>query len=258
MGELFPNQSFGMNILKHKELPILESKEFNFYRCIEFQDIYYGKTVSELHKGNLRVSKRRDNRYSNLFPGQKLSYWADSPQTARAEIKRWESSNNILTFGAYDDGSSFIPTIYPAENLRIIDGIHFEFDKILKKVGNHEELTRSEKEFIDKIGREKPDCLAYYSEAKAGGICFLFFEKGFKKLSLREVRLRLGDKKGKNTARVICASGSDYTPALARYGCYFSPIAKVKYDDSYTESDEYILRKQVEDYSHEKIARRMR
>ena len=118
MGELFPNQSFGIIIQKHNDLPILESYEFDFYRCIEFNDTYYGKTVSELHGGNLRVS-RRDNRYSNLFPGQKLSYWADSPQTARAEIKKWGSGNNILTFWAYDDGSSFIPTIYLAENIRI-------------------------------------------------------------------------------------------------------------------------------------------
>ena len=57
---------------------------------------------------------------------------------------------------------------------------------------------------------------------------------------------------------MICASGSDYIPTLLKYGYYFSPIAKVKYDDSYIESDEYILRKQVEDYSHEKIVRRMR
>ena len=34
---------------------------------------------------------------------------------------------------------------------------------------------------------------------------------------------------------------------------YFSPIARVKYDDKYIESDEYILRKQVEEYSYEKI-----
>ncbi len=122
----------------------------------------------------------------------------------------------------------------------------------MKKVGNHEELTRSEKEFIDKIGREKPDCLAYYSEAKAGGVCFLFFEQGFKKLSLREVALRLGDYKGKNTAKVTCAITSDFCPVLKNYGYYFSPIAKTKYDDKYTKSDEYILRKQVEDYSRNK------
>ena len=180
MGELFPNQYWGMDIWKHKELPIIESHDFNFFRCLEFKGTYYGKTVSELHCGNLRVS-RKDNRYSNLFPGQKLSYWADSSQTARAEIKKWKAGNNILTFWAYDDGSSFIPTIYPVENIRIIDGIHFGFDKILKKVGNHEELTNHEKEFINRIEREKPDCLAYHSEARAGGICFLFFEQGFKK-----------------------------------------------------------------------------
>lgn len=257
MGELFPNQYFGMDIWKYQELPIIESHDFNFFRCLEFQDIYYGKTVSELHRGNLRVS-RKDNRYSNIFPGQKLSYWADSPQTARAEVKKWGAGNNLLTFWAYDDGSSFIPTVYPAEYLRVIDGINFGFDIILKKIGNHEELTCDEKEFIDRLGREKPDCLAYHSEAKEGGICFLFFEQGFRKLSLREVALRLGDYKGKNTAKVTCAITSDFSPVLKGYGHYFSPIARVKYNDKYIETDEYILRKQVEEYSREKIRERMR
>ena len=256
MGEFFQNQYWGMDIWKHQELPIIESHDFNFFRCLEFEKNYYGKSVSELHNGNLRVS-RKDNRYSNLFPGQKLSYWADSPQTAKAEIKKWGSGNNILTFWAYDDGSSFIPTIYPAENIRIVDGIHFGFDKILKKVGNHEKLTKNEKEIIDRIGYEKPDCLAYHSEARKGGVCFLFFEQGFKKLSLREVKLRLGDCKGKNTANVTCAITSDFSPVLEGYGYYFSPIAKVKYDKKYIMSDEYILRKQVEEYSNEKIMENM-
>lgn len=69
MGEFFPNQYWGMDIWKHQELPIIESHDFNFFRCLEFNDGYYGKTVSELHSGNLRLS-RKDNRYSNLFPGQ--------------------------------------------------------------------------------------------------------------------------------------------------------------------------------------------
>ena len=163
-----------------------------------------------------------------------------------------------MTFWAYDDGSSFIPTIYPAKSIRIIDGIHLGFDKILKKVGNHVELTNNEKELIDRIGREKPDCLAYHSEAKAGGTCFLFFEQGFKKLSLREVALRLGDCNGRNTAKVTCVVTSDFSPVLEGYGYYFSPIAKIKYDEKYTTSDEYILRKQVEDYSHEQITEMMR
>ena len=163
-----------------------------------------------------------------------------------------------MTFWAYDDGSSFIPTIYPAENIRIIDGINMGFDKILKKINDHEELTSREKDFIDKIRCEKPDCLAYYSEARAGGICFLFFEQGFKKLSLREVALRLGDYKGKNTAKITCAVTSDFKPILEGYGYYFSPIARTEYDDKYTTSDEYILRKRVKDYSHKQIAEMMR
>lgn len=83
------------------------------------------------------------------------------------------------------------------------------------------------------------------------------FEQGFRKLSLREVSLRLGDYKGKNTAKVTCASGSGFSPVLKGYGHYFSPIARVKYDDKYIETDEYILRKQVEEYWYEKIREKM-
>ena len=46
MGEFFPNQYWGMDIWKHQELPIIESHDFNFFRCLEFNDGYYGKTVS--------------------------------------------------------------------------------------------------------------------------------------------------------------------------------------------------------------------
>lgn len=180
MSELFPNQYWGMEIWKHKELPILESQDFNFFRCIEFKESLYGKMISELHSDN----------------------WA------------------------YDDGSSFIPTVYPADYLRIIDGIHFGFDRILKKVGNHEKLSEEERDFIHRIALEEPDCLAYTSEARKGGICFLFFEHGFKKLSLREVSLRLGDYPGKNCATIPCAVTSDFTPVLESYGYYFLPIAK--------------------------------
>lgn len=257
MGELFPNQYYGVDIWKYEKLPIIESHDFSFYRCLEFKENYYGKTVSELHSGNLRVS-RKDNRYSNLFPGQRLSYWADSPKTARAEVKKWGAGNNLFTFWAYDDGSSFIPTIYPAENLRVVDGIHFGFDKILKKVGNHEKLTKDEREFVDRIGREKPDCLAYRSEAKKDGVCYLFFEQGFRKLSLRKVSLRLGDYKGKNTATIVCAVTSDFTPVLESYGGYFLPIARTKYNKEYVKTDEYILRKEVEDYWHQRIRETIR
>lgn len=257
MSQLFPNQYWGMDILKHKELPILQSHDFNFFRCLEFSEQYYGKTIRELHSGNLRVS-RKDNRYSSLFPEQKLSYWADSPQTARAEVKKWGAGKNLLTFWAYDDGSSFVPTVYPADYLRIIDGIHFGFDKILKKVGNNENLSVDEQNYIEKIALEEPDCLAYKSETRKNGICFLFFEHGFRKLSLREVSLRLGDYPGKNSAKVPCAITGDFVPVLKSYGYYFSPKAKIKYNTQYENTDEYILRKQVEDYSSNKIQRAMK
>jgi len=76
---------------------------------------------------------------------------------------------------------------------------------------------------------------------------FLFFEKGFQKLSLREVRLRLGDKKGKNSNTVACAVTSDYCPIIKNYGFYFSPIAKTGINHTYTQSEEYKLRKKVQE-----------
>ena len=249
MGELFSNQSNGTAIWKYKDLPLLKASEFVFFRCVEFQQSFYGKTISELHRGNLRLS-RTDNRYSNLFPGQKLSYWADCPQTARAEVKKWGATNNLLTFWAYDDASSFRPTIYPRNNLRIIDGIHFGFHQILKKVEQNIRLSSDERLFVDRIAQEEPDCLAYQSEARKKGICFLFFEHGFCKLSLRQVSLRLGDYPGKNKTSVGCAFSSDYTPSLESYGYYFLPIAKKRYCEEYKNSDEYILRKQVMEYFH--------
>lgn len=125
-------------------------------------------------------------------------------------------------------------------------------------MGNHEKLTKDEREFVDRIGREKPDCLAYRSEAKKDGVCYLFFEQGFRKLSLRKVSLRLGDYKGKNTATIVCAVTSDFTPVLESYGGYFLPIARTKYNKEYVKTDEYILRKEVEDYWHQRIRETIR
>lgn len=252
MGELFPNQYYGVDIWKQRELPILDSHDFNFFRCLDFKDKYYRKTVSELHHGNLRIS-RVDNRYSALFPGQKLSYWADSIKTARAEVKKWGASNNLLTFWAYDDGSSFLPTVHPASRLRIIDGIHFGFDRILKKINDHVELSQEEQAFVNKIASTEPDCLAYKSEASKNGICYLFFEHGFKKLSLREVSLRLGNEKGRNRATIPCANSSDFTPIIKSYGFYFLPKTKKKFDKAYIDSEEYTLRSQCMEHSMEKV-----
>ncbi len=247
------NHTGNMAIRKHVDLPLLLTGEFNFYRCVEFKVDMYNKTISTLHAGNLRLS-RTDNRYANLFPGQKLSYWADSPRTARAEVKKWGASNNILTFWAYDDGSSFIPTVYPRKEIQIIDGTQLEFNKILKKLDKDEILSKSERELVDMIAYQEPDCLVYESEARKGRLNYLFFEHGFKKLSLREVRLRLGEQKGKNQQRIICAHSGDYAPILDSYGYTLMPIAKIKKDKDYINTDEYKLRVEVYIDSAKRIA----
>ena len=120
-----------------------------------------------------------------------------------------------------------------------------EFNKILKKLEKHENLTKGERELIDEIADQEPDCLAYESEARKGSMNFLFFEHGFKKLSLREVRLRLGDEQGKNHNRIVCADTSDYAPKLYSYGNMFLPIARIGKDEHYNETDEFKLRLQV-------------
>lgn len=244
MNSLFPNQDLGRTIWKHKELPIYVTDEFNFYRCICFNDSFYGKTVSELHKGNLR-NATSENRYSKLFPDEKISYWADSPQTARAEVKYHNHTNNLLLFWAYDDATSTFPTITNEEPLIIIDGREIEFHLILEKIEEGKTLTIDEERTVELIKKENPDCLAYTSLRNKCGVNFLFFEKGFKKLSIRQVRLRLGNFKGKNSNRIVCADTSDYSPFLKGYGKYFLPLARVGMDIKYAESKEYKKRLEV-------------
>lgn len=108
MGKFFKSQDWGRTIFKHIDLPVYVTDEFSFYRCVEFREEFYGKTVSELFNGNLRTCC---GRYSKLFPGQKISYWADSPYTSRAEIKKHGASKNVITFWAYDDDTSTFPCL---------------------------------------------------------------------------------------------------------------------------------------------------
>lgn len=244
MNDLFPNQDFGRVILKHRELPVYKTDEFVFFRCICFNDNFYGKTVSELHKGNLR-NATPENRYSRLFPNEKISYWADSLQTARAEVKYHNNTNNLLSFWAYDDATSTFPTIDNEEPLIIVDGRETGFHDILEKIEEDKNLTNDEEKTVELIKKENPDCLAYTSLRNKSGVNFLFFEKGFKKLSIRNVSLRLGDLKGKNTKKIICANTCDYIPYLEAYGKYFLPLAKVDMDIKYAESHEYKNRLEV-------------
>jgi len=243
MGELFPNQSYGQRIYKHKDLPIFVTDEFSFYRCVAFDDSFYGKTVSELHAGNLRQCSCA-NRYSDLFPYEKVSYWADSPKTARAEVKYHNKTNNLITFWAYDDATSFIPTTENTEPLFIVDGRQLGFTEILLKDEQCIPLSNKEKDIVKQIVEEKPDCLVYNSkQGKDDSVNYLFFEKGFKKLALREVKLRIQNGKSFNKATIYCAYSSDYTPWLKGYGESFEPIARRKMHEEYLNSEEYKYRK---------------
>jgi len=66
-------------------LPIYKSEKLLFFRCVNVEEWVYGKNISALHAGNLRTNSY-DCRYSELLPGKKISYWADSKTNALSEI----------------------------------------------------------------------------------------------------------------------------------------------------------------------------
>lgn len=55
MVEAFQAQGYFGRTQYLPEIPVACSQEFDFYRCVEFSHSMYGKTVSELHAGNLRL-----------------------------------------------------------------------------------------------------------------------------------------------------------------------------------------------------------
>ncbi len=251
MGTHLNNNSYFSKVLKHKRLPVYITDEFTFYRCVNVDDWVYGTTISKLHSGNLRFNDK-NGRYSKLFPDEKISYWADYKSTALAEIRKHNGNKNYLTFEAYDDVSSTFPSLGVDEDLVIIDGREVGFSDILLKIEDDIDLSADELTIIDEIKELEPDCLAYNSVAKDGGVNFLFFEKGFNKLALREVQLYLGEAGRKNSKTIACAVTCDYSPVINSYSMYFEPIARVKEDSSYTNTDEYQLRKR---YYEESLSR---
>lgn len=246
----FISQSYNRTIYKHKDFPVYSTDEFDFFRCVEFKKEFYGKTASYLFNGNLRTCT---GRYSNLFPNQKLSYWADSPDTARAEIKKHGSGNDILTFWAYDDISSTFPITEYQESLIIIDGRKCGIQELIDKADKNKSLTGAEERYMLSLFKVNPDCLAFDSHAKHGGENFIFFEKGFKKLALRQLRLRFGKKNGGNHNLICCAGTCDYTPYIESYGEYFAPIAKIKMSEDYLQTNEYLERKRVLNNSYKRF-----
>lgn len=233
-----------------RDLPMVKlTWEFDFYRCLEFKPSFYGNTVSALHAGNLRASQ--DGRYAHLFSGEKVSYWTGDRATATAEVRKYGAGLNLITFQAYDDASSTFPTTDCTEPLIVVDGRDLGFAQILDKLDAKMELNDGDLALIAKIQDVHPDCLMYESHAKKGGYNFLFFEKGFAKLSLREVLLRLEQKdsvtkkRKVNRARICCASSCDYAPRPEAYGEGFREIARSFMDETYLDTEEYQLRSKL-------------
>lgn len=252
--KVFKAQSYNQPTYKHKKLPIFLTKEFDFFRCVEFKEEFYNVLATDLFKGNLRDSS---GRYSVLFPDQKISYWAESVMTARAEVKKHGAGCDLLTFWAYDDASSFEPCMGSYEMLYILDGRRSGVQSLIDKVDEGKLLSEDEKELMRSILKEPIDCIAYESKARPGGENFIFLERGFKKLALRQIRLRFGRKNGGSHNRICCATSSDYTPFPKAYGEYFVPKCRVVRDEKYQFSEECIEReKNIEKVLELKFGRR--
>ncbi|MDE5598504.1 MAG: hypothetical protein K2J04_11840, partial [Lachnospiraceae bacterium] len=173
------------------------------------------------------------------------------------EIKRHGAGNNILTFWAYDDATSTFPTRLEREPLIIIDGRKCGVQELIDKADNNLQLTEVERKYLASLLSVNPDCLVFDSHAKEGGENFIFFEKGFRKLSLRQLRLRFGRKDGGNHNRIVCADSCDYTPYIKSYGECFMPKAKIMMNQSYLQSDEFLSRRQILKGSYRKMREAM-
>lgn len=237
----FISQNYGVSVYKYADMDLYETDTFDFFRCVEFNPDFYGKTASTLFNGNLRMCST-GNRYAKLFPNKRLSYWADSVKTARAEIKKHGAGNSILTFWAYDDASSTFPISSNQEPLRIIDGRKCGVQELIDKADNDVPLSEAEQEYMKRLLEHNPDCLVYDSHAQEGGENYIFFDRGFKKLALRELSLRLSRAAGGNHNKIVCAGTSDYTPYIKNYGMYFAEKARVEEEKSYLSSEEYLQR----------------
>lgn len=236
ISRFFKSQDYGIPTYQFVGLPIYQTKEFDFYRCVEFDEAFYGKTAYELHMGNLRSSK---GRYSKLFPGQKISYWAGHPRTARKEMRAHNEGKSYLMFWAYDDGSSTFPLCGEHHDLVIWDARGKGMAELINKADQGKELTDKEKDFVGKIMELKPDCLAYESHADPDGENFIFFEQGFKNLAIREINLTIKDGRKRNRNCICCATSCDYLPYPESYGDTFEPTAKREHNNDFNKSSAY-------------------
>lgn len=70
---------------------------------------------------------------------------------------------------------------------------------------------------------------------------------------MRQLRLRFGKRDGGNYNLIVCADTCDYAPYIEAYGQYFMPKAKVAMEQTYLQSNEYILRKQMLEESYRRM-----
>ena len=125
--------------------------------------------------------------------------------------------------------------------------------ELIDKADSGIPLSKDEQRDMKELLAQEPDCLVYDSHARQSGENYIFFEKGFRKLALRQLRLRFCRSEGGSYSQIVCADTCDYTPYIESYGEYFMPKAKVRMDESYLNSDEYLLRKQINEESHRKL-----
>ncbi len=124
---------------------------------------------------------------------------------------------------------------------------------MIDKIDNGISLTLSEENMMKCILEQKPDCLVYDSRAYKGGENYIFLEKGFKKLAVRQLRLRLGNRSAKNSQTIVCADTSDYMPLVKNYGCCLEPIARVGVKREFLESEQYKYYMKNYDISADKL-----
>ena len=69
----FKSQDYGRPIYKHMDLPVYITDEFDFYRCVEFNTSFYGKTASTLFKGNLSRTQQENQHGENSGKDDKIA-----------------------------------------------------------------------------------------------------------------------------------------------------------------------------------------
>ena len=114
------------------------------------------------------------------------------------------------------------------------------------------------KKLLQQIEQENPDCLAYESVIDCTKTNYIFFEKGFNKLAVRDVRLRIDENGIINKNRIVCAGTCDYSAWLENYGEMFLPKAKIDRDPNYLLSEEFKKRKQTQRFWYQQYHNEIR